>query len=316
MKIAFLVVYVFNDDHLRLFQIHLERIRRHTSVPFKIFGAGHKLSGKVRAHVERQPEIELFDLPVPKSFGVRQEHAFCLEELTKRAMAEGFTHFMALHLDSFPLRDDWLDNLLASLEEGAALATLVPNGFSAGLLWTRDFQEHCKPRMLVPSESRDTPEFKAFTAAYPDIDHVETGLGYIWRAWELGLPWRALRTDEERKIYDDLLYHMVGATFRTWIPVQKIRNEVSYRALWRVVGPISRFLPPGGRDAVRRRFIDPDRMTRDGSMRSKEEEIQDLMDDPVGYLTELRKRARSGRAPASRSPGPASDAYETFEQPV
>ena len=39
---------------------------------------------------------------------------------------------------------------------------------------------------------------------------LKTGLGYIYRAWCEGLPWIKIETDENRKIYGGLLFHMVG----------------------------------------------------------------------------------------------------------
>ena len=302
MKLAILVVYVFDQANRRLFDIHLARIRRHTRAEFRIFAAAHKLSPELRRYVAAQPEIEIVDCEVPKTYGVRDEHAHCLDRLVDHTMAQGFTHFATLHLDSFPIADGWHDDLAQSLENGAALAAVVPNGYSAGLFWTRALQERHAPRMLVREAVYGTSRFNAFQATYPDIDHVETGLGYIYRAWDLGLPWRALHTDDQRKIYDDLLFHLVGATYRTWVGVQPISSRPALKLAWNAIVPAVRLLPVSGQHAVRRHFIDKTSISREGTFVSKSAEVAMLMDEPDLYVESLRQahRQRQDRASPRR----------------
>lgn len=298
MKIAILVVYVFTEANRKLFDIHLDRIRRHTRTDFRIFAAAHKLPPAMRRHVAAQPEVEIVDCEVPETYGVREEHAHCLDRLVAHAMAGGATHFMTLHLDSFPIADGWHDDLEESLRQGAVLAALVPNGYSAGLFWPRAFQERYEPRMLVDKAIYDTPRFAEFQAAYRDIDHVETGLGYIYRAWDLDLPWRALGTDGERKIYDDLLFHLVGATFRTWVGVQPISRRPVIRRAWRAIAPAVRRMPVSAQHAIRRHFIDKSRNSREGTFLSKSEEVAMLMAEPELYVETLRQAYRQGLSDA------------------
>lgn len=284
-RVAFLVVYVFDDNTRGLFDIHLERLRRHTSIEFRIFAAAHKLTPDLQQYVLANPEIEIVDCKVPADeYNVRIEHSHCLNTLAKYAMSQNFTHCVCLHLDSFPVADGWLKKLLEQLDGGAKLAVVVPNGYSAGLLFTRQYFEEYKPNMLVSDEERETDAFDNFTKSFPNFDHVETGLGYIYRAWSEGLPWIQIGTDENRKIYGGLLFHMVGATYRTWGDVTPIRKEPIYAITWRLVRPLVGRLPIRQRHALRRLFVDKDEMTRDGSVRSKKEEIAHLIKDPDFYI--------------------------------
>ena len=283
-RVAFLVVYVFDDNTRPLFDIHLARLRRHTSIDFRIFAAAHKLSRENQKYVLANSEIEIVECEVPPEYSVRLEHSHCLMKLAKHAMFQNFTHCMSLHLDSFPVADDWLETLLEQLDGGAKLAVVVPNGYSAGLIFSRQYFEQYQPSMLISSEERETDTFNNFVEAFPNIDHVETGLGYIYRAWCEGLPWIKLETDDNRKIYGGLLFHMVGATYRTWIDVAPIRSEPIYAITWQLVKPLVRQLPTRQRHGIRGLFIDRDKMTRDGSVRSKKEEIADLINDPDTYL--------------------------------
>ena len=283
-RVAFLVVYVFNDNTRSLFDIHLERLRRHTSVEFRIFAAAHKLDRENQKYVLANPEIEFVDCEVPPEYHVRLEHSHCLNTLAKHAMSQNFTHCMSLHLDSFPVADGWLETLLKQLDDGAKLAVVVPNGYSAGLLFSRQYFEEYQPNMLILDEERETDAFNNFIKAFPNLDHVETGLGYIYRAWCEGLPWIQIRTDENRKIYGGLLFHMVGATYRTWTDVTPIRSEPIYAVTWQLVKPLVRRLPTRQRHRLRGLFVDKDKMTRDGSVRSKKEEIAHLIKEPNLYI--------------------------------
>lgn len=283
-RVAFLVVYVFDDNTRPLFDIHLERLRRHTSIEFRIFAAAHKLSQENRKYVLANPEIEIVDCKVPAEYSVRLEHSHCLMKLANHAMSQNFTHCMSLHLDSFPVADGWLNKLLKQLDRGGWLAVVVPNGYSAGLLFSRLYFEKYQPNMLVSDAERETKAFDNFIKAFPNLDRVETGLGYIYRAWCEGLPWIKLETDDNRKVYGGLLFHMVGATYRTWSDVTPIRSEPIYALTWQLIKPLVRQLPTRQRHKVRGLFIDRDKMTRDGSVRSKKEEIAHLISDPEFYI--------------------------------
>ena len=283
-RVAFLVVYVFDDNTRPLFDIHLERLRRHTKSEFRIFAAAHKLSQENQKYVLANPEIEIVDCQVPVEYSVRQEHSHCLMTLAEYAMSRKFTHCMSLHLDSFPIVDGWLETLLKQLDGGGTLAVVVPNGYSAGLLFSREYFEKYQPNMLVSDEERETEAFNNFIKAFPNIDHVETGLGFIYRAWCEGLAWIKIETDENRKIYAGLLFHMVGATYRTWSDVTPIRSEPIYAITWRLVKPFVTQLPTPQRHKIRGLFVDRDKMTRDGSVRSKKEEIAHLIKDPEFYI--------------------------------
>ena len=283
LRVVFLVVYVFDDNTRPLFDIHLERLRRHTSVKFRIFAAAHKLSQENQKYVLANPEIEIIDCKVPAKYSVRQEHSHCLMALANYAMSGDFTHCMSLHLDSFPVVDGWLETLLEQLRDGG-LAVVVPNGYSAGLLFSKLYFEKHQPNMLVSDSERETDAFKNFVEAFPNFDHVETGLGFIYRAWSKGLPWIKLETDENRKIYGGLLFHMVGATYRTWSDVTPIRSEPIYAVTWQLIRPLVRQLPTRQRHKIRGLFVDRDKMTRDGSVRSKKEEIACLIKDSDLYI--------------------------------
>lgn len=294
MKLGIIIVYVFEDAMQPMFDLHIDRIRAHTRRPFRIYAAGHKLPPAQRAHVEGVPEIYLPNMNLPLEVlnrGTRVEHSFCLAQLADIAIEDSCTHIISMHLDSFPLEDGWVEAFISPIDKGEVVVTsIVPNGYSAGLCWRRDFHLERRPPMLVSESEREGLEFRRFVEEFPNYDHVETGLGVIFTAWQRGLGWRRIGTDEDRKIYGGILFHMVGATFRTLVDVQPIKDSLAARILWPFAKRIIRLLPKGAGRRIRSLFVDHDKMTRDGSVRSKAAENAALMADPDSYLAELRLR--------------------------
>lgn len=295
MHLAILVVYVFDDARLPLFDYHLARLRRHTDVPFRIFAAAHKVTGAARQRLEAIPEITVVDCAPPVPMGVRDEHSHCLDRLAAHAMQGPYTHFASLHLDSFPVRDGWA-KALAGAATDPDLSAIVPNGYSAGLFWTRAFYERLAPTMLVTAAERQTAQFQAFKATYPAYDHVETGLGYIYTAWREGVPWRAVTTDGDRKIYEGVLFHLVAGTWRTWSETLPIRRDPVTRLVWPVVRRVCQPMPRHTRARVREWFADKDRVFRDGSVNQKRAELAALVRDPEGFVAACQRAYRGPNA--------------------
>lgn len=284
-RIGILVVYVFDDKMQELFDIHLERIRRHTASDFKIYAAGHKLPPAQFEHVDAAETVELFRPDVPKGSSIRDEHSFCLRDLADSAFSDGCDHVICLHLDSFPLQDRWEEAFVGPIQRGeAAVTSIIPNGYSAGLCWSRQFDREFAPPMLVSDEDRGSEAFDRFMKEFPEFDHVETGLGIIFAAFKNGLPWKRIGTDSERKVYGGLLFHLVGGTYRTSVDHTPIRNTGLAPYLWPLVRRAIRPLSPRRQRRMRELFINTDRMTREGTFASKRAETRALMSDPESYI--------------------------------
>lgn len=295
MRLAILTVYLFDENAVTLFDYHLARIRRHTSVPFRIFAAAHKLSPELKAYVEAQPEIEVVDCAVPPDFRGRRENAHCLDALAAHAMSGDFSHAICLHLDSFPISDDWIERFVvadATNSDDPMVSAITPNGYSAGLMWSRAFYDSFAPKMLVQDTDRASDPFETFTAAYPDLDHVETGVGYIYSAWRNGVAWNAIGTDEDRKIYSDVLFHLVAGTWRTNTRYLPIRPEAWAQIGWRLVRVFRRLMNERTLELARRPFVNMDHQWRDGSPRTKIQELQDLLEDPDGFVSRASESYR------------------------
>lgn len=279
MKVAFLVVYIFDETTRPLFDYHLDRLRRHTDVPFRILASLHKLKPEFHAHVAAQPDIEIVDCNVPAGMNIRQDHSYALAALAEHAFKGDYSHAMTLHMDSFPVADGWFESFADGLGPEAAFACLTPHGYSAGLLIPRGHYEAHRPEMLVADDTRMTDVFARFQADHPGLDHAESGLGYIYQAWQKGLNWRRLGTDRNEKIYEGKFFHFVAATHMTRTEVIRVKRGLVPAALWGLIRPILRVLPDERAMQIRTLFLDLDRKTRDGTPRGKRAELAEMLAD-------------------------------------
>lgn len=284
-KIGILVVYVFDETLQPLFDIHLDRIRRHTTCKYQIYAAGHKLAKRQLEHVSRNSDVKLFRFDVPKEYGARDEHSFCLRRLADEAFSDGCKYVICMHLDSFPIIDNWQSSFTGPIKCGkASVVSIVPNGYSAGLCWGKGLETHFAPDMLVNDEDRAGELFQRFVTEFPDFDHVETGLGVIFTAYKNVLGWERIGTNRERKIYGGLLFHVVGATWRTWLESAPIKKTALSRLSWPAVRRLIRLFPTKFGRRIRKFYIDYDHTTRDGSLNSKMLENIALIANPNGYV--------------------------------
>lgn len=102
MKLAILVVYLFDANTQDLLDLHIRYIRKFTDVPYTIYGSVSRLSSENRQKLAAYPEIQQYDFPITDLRGPA-EHSYYLDHLAKIAIQKGATHVVTLHLDSFPV---------------------------------------------------------------------------------------------------------------------------------------------------------------------------------------------------------------------
>jgi hypothetical protein len=110
-EIALMVVYVVRspDDEM-LLRLHLDRIARHTAVPYRIHAATPRITERGTEMLRADPHVELCPTSPSTDLGSR-EHAHHLDQLLERVRAGDASHVATLDLDSFPVADRWHDTL-------------------------------------------------------------------------------------------------------------------------------------------------------------------------------------------------------------
>jgi hypothetical protein len=311
MKLGVVVVYMVHPENGPLLDLHLRQLERCTTVPFTVYASANRLLPKFRAILDQKPYIKLFSIP-PSDVRRSKEHAWQLERLVQEAVADGSTHVVTLHVDSFPVRPGWIEELLPHLAGSCVAAAVLRSEcgdvelpLTAGLLFTRTFWLEYQPRFLPSQEIRESPAFRTFEHRFgvkPD-----SGSGYGFTMHTHGLRWHRLLRSKKRDdhylfagVYGDLIFHLGSAASDT---LQRDVAKVggAQRALGRFLSAFKRLsLVQRVRLAVRSilpaRVVPAARLGMRMIARMHEDETtstfqairRKLLDDPEGYLLYLR----------------------------
>jgi hypothetical protein len=293
-----MVAYLKDDDDLPILRLHLDRVARHRKVATTTFVAAPRVSPAARAMLDAQPDTVVCDLPAIDLIGSR-EHAHFLDALVPIALDAGVTHLCTLDVDSFPVRDDWLQVVAGSIPEGGRLAGVcrVENGDTAlphpsCTLAPRSFFEPDPPSFSPDSDG--TPGFREFQRATGQ--RADTGIRIGQRLWRTGEPWgRLLRTNGRDAhylmggIYADAVFHLGGVGRG-----KLFRRDLEQSSIHRVTRPIERV--PVGTGAVaqaKRRTLARVRGKRERQLAARNRATYDvlrswLLSDPDGLLAYLR----------------------------
>lgn len=214
MLLGIVVVYVVREEHAGLLDLHLEQIEKNTGVPYTIYGCAVRLGPDLLEKLRSHPRVRLIDCP-PTNLADGMEHAYYLDALTQVAVDDGVTHVVTLHVDSFPVRPGWIEELLSRLGLECPLATITRIS-TACLLFTREFHLEHRPRYRVPEPDQAHVEFRRFLRKHRPAVH--SGTGYAFAAYRAGLSWYELQDstragilEAHGRVYDDLVYHLGGA---------------------------------------------------------------------------------------------------------
>ena len=291
-QLAILVVYYLVDDaDLPLLRLHLDRIAQHTSAPYTLYAATNRVTTQARVEIAAQPNVVLCVIP-PTELQGAHEHAYFLDAMVKVALADGASHLVTLDLDSFPIRDDWVEVLQAAAppESGLTAILRVENGDSvlphpSCTFARREFFERYEPSFSPKWDG--TKKFRRFLRSHRQRPDTGVRLGYI--LWRHRLPWGTMvRTNELEVhylmagIYGEVVFHL-GASSRRYILFWR---DIQRSPIHRLTTPLARVgIKTSGslraRAAAERRFN-----LRNLAILSLVREW--LLADPEGFLTYLQ----------------------------
>jgi hypothetical protein len=302
MKLGIAVVYLVPEGNEPLLDLHLDRVVRHTGVPFTIYGAVNRptawLARKLSLPFARICEVEPTDRRGPA------EHAYYLDRLLLEAVRDGATHLSTLHVDSFPVRDGWAEALAGQLAPTTPFAAAVRNEtvdfkpFTAAILARADFLESYRPTLLLAPEEAATRAYRRYRRTFPH--HPDSGVGWGFTAWREGLGWLPLTRSNRGQdhahfgtIHGDIFFHLGAASWTRKDFPGSVAPTAVLRWRARLAPALRRLLPAwakeGLKDGISRRLplLDNER-----TYRANEEEFLSvkarLLADPEGYLRFLR----------------------------
>lgn len=221
MRVGIAVAYVVHPRDEALLDLHLRQIERHTEVPYTLYGSVNRLPPALREKLERRADFRACACPDTDLHGP-WEHAFHLERLIDRAIADGVTHVVVLHVDSFPVRPGWIAALTEPLAGPCVLTAVMRHRLydqkpsTICLCFSRAFHLEHRPRLLISPQEQTLPAYRDYTRAY-EVNE-DSGSGYGFLLFREGLAWRPLldtRDGEARNsigsVYGDLVFHLGGA---------------------------------------------------------------------------------------------------------
>lgn len=300
IRLGIVVVYMAGDEQQALLELHLSRIARHTPTPYTIHGVAGRLAPGCRQKLEESPNLRLHDF-VPTELRRTREHSYYLEQLVRAAVDDGATHVVTLHVDSFPVRDGWVEALVGTLSDSSAFATIERIN-TACLLFHRDFYLRYRPVFLLTPAERASRQVESYVR--DRSPHLHSGVGYGLRAWENGMGWHDMRVSAGRAdasgdaIYDDLIFHLGGAMRLARGPVREMpglvrqlgpaRFESILGALRTVApGPLRKWLRVWLKSGLAALIDRPRSEWRSEEMITRSAR---LLADPDVYIEALRKR--------------------------
>lgn len=300
MKLGILTVFLVDPNDEPLLDLHLRQVANCTTVPYTIYAAANRLHPDLVEKLQSRPEVRACPCPTTPLRG-KEEHSFYLEHLVRAAVEDGATHIVTLHVDSFPIRTGWAEDLIRRLTPSCALVTLNRVN-TACLLFHRDFYLGSSPRFLLSDADRASPAFGAFCARWNPIDH--SGAGYAFRAFADGFSLCYLHESNANPqatfgvVYEKLVFHLVGAagigrSVRT--PAGGSRSVQA--PWWTVLTQARRFhasLGPSARRLARRllpasfrRAIGQEVYSEATAQRLFDEAKRNLLRDPRAYWESL-----------------------------
>ncbi|MBN1827678.1 MAG: hypothetical protein JW884_00840 [Deltaproteobacteria bacterium] len=300
MRIGIVVVYMIKSENEKLLELHLRQIRTFTNVSYTIYAGVGKLEPRLLKFLESEPHVKIIPLPETNLRGGEQ-HSFYLERLIRTAVLDDVTHIAILHVDSFPIRSDWVEIIAERLVGSCVLSTISHNHYlalyTACLCFRRDFYMNYHPEFFLTENERSSDDYRRFSR---ECDHysIDSGVGFVFKAFCRNLSWIGLERSNKGEdhgwygsIYEDTVFHLVGAYRRR--KLSKLDASFNLKALHRILHGIVKAASvklkgrmPEKVWNIARFYGFPVLLAQPS--RSYDNVISQLMIDPDGYLDYLR----------------------------
>ncbi len=223
MKLAIILAYMISAEQEPLLRLHLEHIKRFTTVPYTINGVilHRKFPKELIKLLESTKHLNICDVPtfnidLKPDQSSHTEHSYYLDQLTKIAVEDNASHVVVLHPDSFPIHAQWAQKLSQKLSDTCVIAS-ADGFYTACFMFTSEFYIKFKPEFNPPIISEKSEEFQKFLTTHPFIAH--TGFGYFYKAYQNKLDWYFMKDtvlpEDKRfgfEIHDGIVFHWGGAS--------------------------------------------------------------------------------------------------------
>ncbi len=295
MKLGIVVVYLFGEESAPLLALHLRHIEQHTGVPYTIYAGVNRLSSRFREALACHPGVRICECP-DTSLRDKEEHAHYLDHLVHSAIQDGASHVVTLHLDSFPLRSGWAEELAGKLSSSCVLAT-IDRINTACLFFSSDFYVRYLPSFLLSPDQTGTREYRRYIAECDPFEH--SGIGYGFMAYREGKSWHYLRDTTGVKhhlagrVYDDMIFHLGGAVRigEPYAQTSGLLRSPNWGRFMRGAVAVARFLMPRPVRAflIKHFGSSIERVVDQPQFALQAQAIRRFMEDPENHLRLFRE---------------------------
>jgi hypothetical protein len=286
-KLGIVVVYLVAEEDGDLLDLHLRQIEKNTRSPYIIYGTANRLLPQFRERLAQHPQVRISECPTTEHRG-GTEHAHYLEHLIRVAVEDGASHIVILHVDSFPVRTGWEEELAAKLTASCVFVT-IEHANTACVFFHRDFYVRYCPTLLLSKDEKASPAYQQYLEKFNTRDH--SGVGYGFKAYIEELTWEYLPVSTNIRghgqIYGDMIFHLVGTTRKRFYPRPKSKYV-------RLLQRLNLFIPQSAKQWFGTRFsVFIEHLTKklpQGYAKQKFEPTRKaLLEDPEAYLDSIRR---------------------------
>lgn len=231
VKLAIVVVYYVGADESdgNLITLHQSFIQKYTPKElYQVYASANRLPSHLYATLKAFPNTQVCEIPSTCEQGSR-EHAYYLDALIQTAFQDGATHVCTLDVDSFPIREGWVDYLRSKLNGHKSLVAILREENNdtelphpSCIFFDRDFYDRYSPRFYFDIRTPPWVQSKAFgRLMWKSGQLPDTGIGIAFTLFQHQLKWARLKRSNQVNdhflmggIYDDVIFHLSSASWQ------------------------------------------------------------------------------------------------------
>ena len=179
MKTGIIAAYIVTQELEGLFRLHLNQIKKNTTCTYNIYCIIKEMPAQLRKELENDPTFIICSCP-KSELKSHFEHSYYLEYLTKTAVEDNCDYIVTLHLDSFPVNNEWIERLIKINANG--FNVICPDiMYTSCLFFSKEFYSKYHPSYLIPGNEVNSGEYDKFIKEMHPTLH--SGSGYLFTSY-------------------------------------------------------------------------------------------------------------------------------------
>jgi len=301
MKAGIIAVYIVTPELEGLFRLHLKQIKKNTSCSYNIYCLIKEMPAQLKNELENDPTFIICSCP-KTDLKSHFEHSYYLEYLTKTAIDDNCNYIVTLHLDSFPVNNDWVEKLIKINSNGYNV--ICPDiMYTSCLFFNKEFYNKYHPTYLIPGNEVNSGEYKKFIKEQHPTLH--SGSGYLFACYVNKLTSYFMNETvtnnnsdwvmDYENIYEDIIYHLGQIVQLSGNSKNTFALDTSFylKYICPIVKQLKLILPISFINLLKKRFASVHaviigRPNFQFVKNRSENKLKNLLDNPELYLDNIR----------------------------